>query len=144
MQCCILLPQEKKATWPRNLRVSGLCFTCTDSQRGTGIILVDHSIEAFPPAQEGTCGEVKGVKKKGGKKGFSFLSAVQRVNIQHKQQVHCFEWCQPLVSVTSLSLGSLGAWRTGKNMERWSWGAVCWGRLLTPLLKCRINSLYII
>lgn len=62
---------REKANCPRNLGVSGVCFTCTDSQRGTEIVLVDHMIETFSPAQEGTCGEVKGVKKKGGK-GFFF------------------------------------------------------------------------
>lgn len=47
-------------------------------------------------------GRPRGLKRKGEKRVFSFLSTVQRVNIQHKQEVHCFEWCQPRASVTSV------------------------------------------
>lgn len=66
-----LLPQEKKPTGPEISGSQGFALPA-DSQRGTEIVLADHRIEAFSPAQEGTCGEVKGVKKKEEKRVFLF------------------------------------------------------------------------
>lgn len=61
---------REKANCLRNLCVSGLCFTCTDSQRGTETVLVDDMIEVFSPAQERNIGEVKRDEKRGEEKVF--------------------------------------------------------------------------